>query len=404
VASRADPVLHIKMIKVSMMTIGLVELKCLSDSELLEKTKSLAARERGTTALLIAHLAELDTRDVLLREGYSSLFAYCREVLGLSDHEALNRIEVARAARRFPAILDMLVEGRVNLTAVRLLAPHLNAGNFERVLAEARGKRTEEIRAMAGGLAAASAAPPAARPIAAATPEPLSEPGPEQDAEEPEAPTPPRPADASPAGTPASQEGSEGGAEAPRRSASPDRRAVILIGPTLDKLRLAKDLLRHALPSGDENEIVDRALALLLADLARTKFADTDRPRRSRGTSEGSRHVPAEVKRAVWLRDLGRCAYVGTGGHRCEERGFLEFHHVKPFEVGGGATVENIQLRCGRHNRYEAKVYFRRHESGEAAVVRESGTAYGSVTPGTRSAVCARFKTSNPSPASDQRP
>jgi 5-methylcytosine-specific restriction endonuclease McrA len=72
----------------------------------------------------------------------------------------------------------------------------------------------------------------------------------------------------------------------------------------------------------------------------------------------GSRHVPAEVKRAVWLRDLGRCAFVGTDGRRCNERGFVEFHHVRPYAAGGEATVENIQLRCRRHNGYEARVFF----------------------------------------------
>jgi len=71
-----------------------------------------------------AHLAELDTRDVYLREGYGSLFV-CQDALGLSEWEAYNRIEVARAARRFPVILDMLASGVVNLTTVRLLASHL---------------------------------------------------------------------------------------------------------------------------------------------------------------------------------------------------------------------------------------------------------------------------------------
>ena len=47
----------------------------LSDAELVSRTKSLVARERHATAQLVAHLAELDTRDVHLREGYSSLFA-----------------------------------------------------------------------------------------------------------------------------------------------------------------------------------------------------------------------------------------------------------------------------------------------------------------------------------------
>jgi hypothetical protein len=70
--------------------------------------------------------------------------------------------------------------------------------------------------------------------------------------------------------------------------------------------------------------------------------------------------VPVAVKRAVWVRDLGRCAFVGTGGRRCDERAFLQFHHVRPYAVGGAATVDGIQLRCGRHNRHEAEVFFAR--------------------------------------------
>jgi hypothetical protein len=51
---------------------------------------------------------------------------------------------------------------------------------------------------------------------------------------------------------------------------------------------------------------IDRALSLLLEDLARKKLAATERPRPSRGTVPGSRHVPAEVKRVVWARDGAR--------------------------------------------------------------------------------------------------
>ena len=71
--------------------------------------------------LLVAHLAELDTRDVHFRAGHGSLFAYCRDVLGLSEQEAYNRIAVGRAARRFPVILELLEGGAVSLTTVRLL-------------------------------------------------------------------------------------------------------------------------------------------------------------------------------------------------------------------------------------------------------------------------------------------
>jgi hypothetical protein len=156
---------------------------------------------------------------------------------------------------------------------------------------------------------------------------------------------------------------------------------VTIGGETLEKLRLARDLLRHAVPSGDEAVILDRALTALLADLAQSKFRATEKPRPSGGIVPGSRHIPAEVKRTVWLRDLGRCAFVGTGGRRCVERGFLEFHHVTPYALGGEATVANIQLRCRSHNAYEARLYFGHgNGNGGAGAVREDAAAYAFLT------------------------
>ena len=80
---------------------------------------------------------------------------------------------------------------------------------------------------------------------------------------------------------------------------------------TYEKLRRVQDLLRHTIPTGDLSAIFDRALTLLLAELSRTKFAATDRPRRDRSLRSGSRHIPAGVKRKVWTRDGGRCAFHG---------------------------------------------------------------------------------------------
>jgi len=82
----------------------LTSLTRLSDAELVARVKSLVARERDATAHLVAHLAELDTRDVHLRAGYESLYVYCRDALGLSEGESYNRIEVARgpAVSRHP--------------------------------------------------------------------------------------------------------------------------------------------------------------------------------------------------------------------------------------------------------------------------------------------------------------
>jgi hypothetical protein len=107
----------------------------LPDDELLAEVKRLAATERCATAALIRSLIEVDARRLCLGEGCSSLFTYCTQVLHLSESAAYNRMEAARAARRFPEVLTALEDGSLTLTAVRLLAPHVTPDNCASVLA-----------------------------------------------------------------------------------------------------------------------------------------------------------------------------------------------------------------------------------------------------------------------------
>jgi 5-methylcytosine-specific restriction endonuclease McrA len=125
---------------------------------------------------------------------------------------------------------------------------------------------------------------------------------------------------------------------------------------THDKLRRVQALARHAIPSGDPAEVFDRALTLLLQDLERRRCAAVTTPRAAREAVGGSRHIPASVKREVWRRDDGRCAYTGRN-RRCTERSFLEYHHVQPYAAGGAATAANIELRCRAHNAHEASLF-----------------------------------------------
>src|ERR1044071_5672964 len=93
----------------------------LSDAELVDVVADLARDERRTTVALVAHLAELELRGLYLSAGFPSMFAYCVEVLRLSEGGAYNRIEAARTARAFPVVLDLLERGRLNLATLRLL-------------------------------------------------------------------------------------------------------------------------------------------------------------------------------------------------------------------------------------------------------------------------------------------
>ncbi len=108
----------------------------------------------------------------------------------------------------------------------------------------------------------------------------------------------------------------------------------------------------------------------------------TCRPRQGGAPADESRYIPADVKRRVYVRDRGRCAFVGIDGHRCGERAFVEFHHVIPYAMGGRATVDNIQLRCHAHNGYEAEVVYgpiKRYAAAEA--VNERAAVFTCVMP-----------------------
>ncbi len=131
---------------------------------------------------------------------------------------------------------------------------------------------------------------------------------------------------------------------------------------THDKLRRLQALLGHSVPSGDLAQLLDRAFDALLVQVERKKFAATGRPRprTEPRLREGTptRGIPAEVRRAVWARDGGRCTFVGVRGARCSGRRFIEFDHIVPLARGGLATVENLRLRCRTHNRLEAERVF----------------------------------------------
>jgi 5-methylcytosine-specific restriction endonuclease McrA len=123
------------------------------------------------------------------------------------------------------------------------------------------------------------------------------------------------------------------------------------------RLDRARDLLRHAVPTGDLAVIIDRALAALVERLERSRRAANRRSQARPRATARRRHVPAAVRCAVWARDDGRCAFVGADG-RCLETGWLELHHVVPFARGGPATAANLELRCRAHNAYEAEREF----------------------------------------------
>ena len=123
------------------------------------------------------------------------------------------------------------------------------------------------------------------------------------------------------------------------------------------KLQLARNLLSHAIPSGDLATLFERALDELLRAETKRRFG-ADSPRKRRPLRPGSRHVPVDVVRAVWERDGSQCTHVDEQGRRCSATLFLTLEHKDPFARGGPPSVENLCLLCKAHNLEAARQVF----------------------------------------------
>jgi len=123
-----------------------------------------------------------------------------------------------------------------------------------------------------------------------------------------------------------------------------------------DKLRQAQALLRHRVPGGELEVVLEHALDALLADLRRGKFGQTSAPRTpTQAPDPGSRHIPHQTRREVLARDGEQCSFVDpASGRRCQEKGFLEFDHLVPYGKGGGSDTAGIRVLCAGHNRHAA--------------------------------------------------
>ncbi|MCC7143728.1 MAG: hypothetical protein IT349_16635, partial [Candidatus Eisenbacteria bacterium] len=399
------------------------DLSSLPDGEVLRSVARWATAEREATAELLRCLGELDARRLYLGAGCSSTFAYCTDVLRMSEPAAYHRITAARAGRRFPPLLARLAAGDLHLSGICLLASELTEANLAWWIESTRGKSKRAIERM---LASERAARPAASRTVVedagigSCSEERSIPALEQPTRSASAPAPAPvltlPAVAVSEPVAATTPARAGSAVAAQSAPEPGRSKLSLMADPelLDLIAKARDLVSHSNPSGDLATLLRLALRALIATTERRRFGSrpvestapavpapsapvqtapvqtapvqaalapaaqariarvSDTPpstpsadplqvgQRHRtavitpGPRDRSRRIPTAVRRAVWLRDGGRCAFLGRDGHRCGTRAFLQFHHRIEFACGGEHTVENLTLRCGPHNRYES--------------------------------------------------
>jgi hypothetical protein len=314
------------------------------------------------------------------------MLAYCVGELGLSEDAAKKRIQVARIARDCPAVFEVLASGRVHLTGLGILAPHLEPSTAEELLGAATGMSKSDIEQLLAERFPRLPIPASVQPVVFPEPQLCAE------------GAPAHPSSPEVVGNPMS----EGAPGNPRARVAPLSAEAFAVQFTRnreadERFRYLQDLLGHQVSRADIAEVYDRAVKELIKKMEHVRFGACGRPRAaSAGASGDPRHISAQVKREVWKRDRGQCTFVSESGHRCEARGDVEFDHVTEVARGGGSTVDNVRLRCRGHNQHTAErtfgAGFMKQKREEAAAARGAAKAAKERARGERAAEAERTR------------
>jgi 5-methylcytosine-specific restriction endonuclease McrA len=330
--------------------------------ELTVTLADLLRRERTALGEFLVALADFDAKRRWVDLGYTSLFHFLRAELHLSKAAAQYRKVAAELLQRVPTVVEPLREGKLCFTTIIEVAKVLTPENCDTVLPRffgmSRGDAMEVV---------AELQPHPAPPTRTVVTTPRSSPrqvtspcGTDPAATLPLAPAAVRTPREPDRGSPVELAESEVPRPAPRRAEvvpldADQRRLHLTVSKRfLAKLAAAADALAHTRPGVSEEELLEAGLDLLLARAAK-RHGVVERPRKTREPANPA-HVPAAVRRAVYLRDGGECQYRLASGGICGCTRHLQYDHVPPLALGGTSTVDGVRLACQAHNLLAARL------------------------------------------------
>jgi hypothetical protein len=341
----------------------------------------LLRREHHALAEFLIALAAFDRERKWVSLGYKSLFAFLTRELGLSKGAAYYRMTASELVQRCPEVLVALREGKLCLTSIvelsKVITPencevlpryfHLSKREAKEVTAEILPVAAPPLRTVVTALPA-EAGP--ALPLAASL-------GPTVETACSSVPVHPANLVHANAAVP-------GGVHAPCSpraqatkveplTADLSRIHVTVSRRLLAKLAAAKDALSHSHPGASEETIIEAGLDLILERTARRRGlvknprkkapdpAEPTAPTKETAVpaKDPGRYVAADVRRAIWERDQGRCQWKLVDGGICGATRRVELDHIEPFAKGGRITKpEDGRVLCDFHQDVSARKEF----------------------------------------------
>ncbi len=330
----------------------------LSDNELLSHLEQLRRRERDSTIEILRHLSEVERRKLHLKLGCSTMFDYCTKHLHYSESAAGRRIQTARCMRRFRSIERLIERDELTLSSVSMIASILNESNVEDILAKIRGKSRREVEFLVANYRPPVKLRDRVQPVRVVVPKEIpvavhSRRGSGELIE--------KPADSSSKAASSSENTTS--VDAPPAPRTETKLWIQFLASLafMAKYHEASALLSNRIAKPSFEAVFEKLLDEFLKRRApRERQAQRERHSvrstiRASVKTEPRVTMPAKTRDAVFVRDQGRCTYVGTNGRRCNEMHNLHVDHITPLARNGTSDVTNLRLLCARHNQLEAE-------------------------------------------------
>jgi hypothetical protein len=347
-----------------------MNLKNISNFDLLKQTKNLLMEERRITTEVLLHLREIEARNLFAELGFSSLYDYCTKELGYSESSAWRRISAMRLLKDVPEVEKKLLDGRVTVSTLSqvqsfLLQEKKQQNEFTKdekleLLGQVEGLSTRETERILATISPRSALPDRERFISGDDVEIrfTASRGLVEKFNRLK-------------GLLAHNRDTQSYAgllevladlalkrldpvEKYKRKTKSESKSSVKEqsegrGPTS---RVQKDLSASGPDGSGVDSNLNARASIQLGQTDQYVSTSLPAPKKQRVIR---RSIPRKVHDEVWRRDLGKCTYVSpTTGRRCDATHGLEVDHIWPFALGGPTELDNLRLLCRRHNQLAA--------------------------------------------------
>jgi len=328
---------------------SLIDLRKVSDKDILSNLEKLVKSERKIMHLVLCHILEVENRKLFFQLGYESIYKYLTQYLGYAEDAAYDRMQAARVLKLAPSVTEKLQEGSINLTQLvkvnqclkqeKKLGNGVTAKQTEELIAKIENKtnfETEKLLAIE-----LNQAPKLFQKIRPQADESVR----------------------------VEMTFSKADFEIIKEAQSLLSHIVVENDHAQAYKHLAKKLIeskkgKKNLFSGDkETRQTEKSPSFENKESQKTEdligiptqsFSLIPESESGQDSSQRN-YLSVHIRRAVMTKANYRCEHVDPKSkRRCNSKFQLQVDHIKPLAKGGTDEIQNLRALCGIHNRYEA--------------------------------------------------